>query len=59
MEIITINLNELLNIILDDSRLESLHLSIILEYVGEKSDMLEARVSHNRSHIQQNSIHHQ
>ena len=58
MEVIAINLNESLNIIFDDGRLESIHLSIILEYVGKEDDLLEARVSHNRSHVKQNNIHH-
>jgi len=51
MEVIAINLYELLNIIPDDSGLESIHLCIILEHVGEESDVLEARVSHRRSDI--------
>ena len=59
MEVITINLNESLNIISDDSGFESIHLCIIFEYVGEESDVLEAGVSHRKSNIRQNYIHHQ
>jgi len=59
MEVIAINLNEPLNIISDDNGLESIHLSIILEYVGEETDVLEVGVSHNMSDIKQNGIHHQ
>ena len=51
MEVISINLNKLLNIIPDDSGLESIHLCIILEYIGEESDVLEAKVSHRKSYI--------
>jgi len=55
---VAINLNESLNIISDNIRLENIHLSIILEYVGEEGDMLGARVSHSRSYTKQNNIHH-
>lgn len=48
MEIVAINLNELLNIISDDSGFESIHLGIVLEDVEEEADVLEARVSHRR-----------
>ena len=41
MEVIAINLNELLNIIPDNIRLESIHLGIILEYVVKEADLLE------------------
>ena len=41
MEIIAINLNESLNIIPDNIRLESIHLGIILEYVMEEANLLE------------------
>jgi hypothetical protein len=58
MEVIAINLNEFINIILDKSGLEIIHLSIILEYVGEEFDVLEAIVSHSWPHIKQNNIHH-
>ena len=51
MEVIAINLNKLLNIIPDDSGLESIHLCIILEYVGEESDMLETGVSYKKSNV--------
>lgn len=54
MEIAAINLNELLNIIPDDSGLESIHLGIIFEYVGEEGDLLEVGVSHRRSHKAEN-----
>ena len=40
MEIIAINLNESLNIIPDNIRLESIHLGIILEYIVEETDLL-------------------
>ena len=40
MEVIAINLNEPLNIISDDDGLESIHLSIILEYVVKEADVL-------------------
>lgn len=59
MEVVAINLNEPLNVIFDDNGFESIHLSIILEYVGEEGDMLEGGVSHNRSHTKQNNMHHQ
>jgi len=59
MEVVAINLNELLNIIPDDSRLKSIHLCIILEYIGEESDVLKAGVSQRKSHMEQNCIHHQ
>lgn len=59
LEIKAINLNGLLNIIPDDRGFEGIHLGIILEYVGEETDVLEARVSHRRLHIKENNIHHQ
>ena len=59
LEIEAINLNGLLNIIPDDRRFESIHLGIILEYVGEETDVLEARLSHRRLHIKEDNIHHQ
>jgi len=59
MEVISINLYELLCIIPDDSGLESIHLCIILEYVGEESDVLDAGVNHRKSNIRQNNTHHQ
>ena len=59
MEIEAINLNELLNIIPDDSGLESIHLGIILEYIGEEFDVLEAMVSHRRLNMKEDNIHHQ
>jgi len=59
MEVVTINLNEPLYIIPDDSGLEGIHLCIILEYVGEEPDVLEAGVSHRKSNMGQNNIHHQ
>jgi hypothetical protein len=49
VDIEAINLNELLNIISDDSGLESIHLGIILEYVGKEGNVLWARVSRSRS----------
>ena len=58
MEVEAINL-KFLNIIPDDSGLESIHLCIILEYVGEEGNVLEIGVSHKKSHIEQNCIHHQ
>jgi len=41
MEIVAINLNEPINIISDNDGLESIHLSIILEYVVKEAYMLE------------------
>ena len=41
MEVVAINLNEPLNIIFDNDGLESIHLSIILEYVVKETDVLE------------------
>ena len=49
MEVVPINFNGLVNIIPDDGGLEGIHLCIILEYVGEEFDILEARVSHGKS----------
>ena len=41
MKIVAINLNEPINIISDNDGLESIHLSIILEYAVKEADMLE------------------
>lgn len=40
MKVVAINLNELINIILDDDRFDTIHLGIILEYVIEETDLL-------------------
>jgi hypothetical protein len=48
MDVVAINLNEIINIISDNGRLEDIQLSIILEEVGEEGNMLQAGMSHSK-----------
>ena len=48
MDVVTINLNEVINIISDNGRFEDIQLSIILEEVGKEGNMLQARMSHSK-----------
>ena len=47
MDVVAVNLNEVIDIISDNGRLEDIQLGIIFEEVGEEGNMLQAGMSHS------------
>lgn len=56
MDVVALDLDEVVNIISDNGRLEDVQLGVILEEVGEEGNMLRARMSHSKRRIMGNNM---